>query len=510
MAILSPILALVAPDSNGGTAISILLLVVYFLPTLIAGSRKRQNKEAIGILNLLLGWTILGWIVCLIWAITTPSERQQAVVNQPPPTQPQPISRPVAAIPPTEVIDNLERLVKLKEQGVLTEQEFQAQKAEFLGESREIVTPVGQKPTATRETGNRLGEALGELSKEREPQRPTFEPIPGEEPPKRKPKVSRWAIIGLGAFLVLAAFLVTRPKQEPATATTHVSDTPVKAVPTVASITQLTDEDIRKQNDIALARLHAAQRPKDENNTTQATPATPKAAVSPQLASSLTWTIKPVATRDPSGGILISASTNIPDGLKIWVELADGSTSKTQVSNGNISSEPFTRKGKVIPTGPHRVSFLAYFNEFWQQPSAVTEITGKGGKKLNGKLFHKTDPDVIDSDKMLEYSATINFPPVSRELEAISLVKSATLVVDGTRSSGTIGEAVDWSLKPGTGIYIGKGWKAVAKDSDTYEVQLDITDAANDGPAIWEADMRTKKVRYINKTAKDLSYIAPY
>jgi len=57
---------------------------------------------------------------------------------------------------------------------------------------------------------------------------------------------------------------------------------------------------------------------------------------------------------------------------------------------------------------------------------------------------------------------------------------------------------------------MGKGWKAVAKGGNTYEVHLDIIDAGNDGPAIWEADMRTKKVRYINKTAKDLSYIAPY
>ena len=56
---------------------------------------------------------------------------------------------------------------------------------------------------------------------------------------------------------------------------------------------------------------------------------------------------------------------------------------------------------------------------------------------------------------------------------------------------------------------MGRGWKAVAKDADTYEVQLDITDAANDGPAIWEVNMRTRQVRYVNKTAKDMSYLAP-
>lgn len=246
----------------------------------------------------------------------------------------------------------------------------------------------------------------------------------------------------------------------------------------------------------------------DQNKTTASHPypGPESPAVSPQYADPVTWTIQPIATRDSSGGILISASTNIPDGVKIWVQLVDGSTSKTHVSNGNFSSEPFTKKGKIIQAGPHQVSFLAYFNEFWQQPAAVLEITGKGGKLLKGKLFHKTDPDVIDSDKMLEYSTTINFPPVSRDLEAISLVKSATLVVDGTRSSATIGETVDWFLKPGTGIKMGAGWKAVAKVLDTYEVQLDITG----GPAIWQADLRAKKVKYINKVAKDMSYLPPY
>jgi len=41
-------------------------IVVYFLPTLV-GLRK-QNAGAIFLLNLLLGWTLAGWIAALIWA----------------------------------------------------------------------------------------------------------------------------------------------------------------------------------------------------------------------------------------------------------------------------------------------------------------------------------------------------------------------------------------------------------------------------------------------------------
>ena len=43
-------------------------LLVYFLPA-IAG-HKKKNAQAIFILNLFLGWTVLGWIIALIWAST--------------------------------------------------------------------------------------------------------------------------------------------------------------------------------------------------------------------------------------------------------------------------------------------------------------------------------------------------------------------------------------------------------------------------------------------------------
>lgn len=51
-----------------------LLLVVsifafYFLPTLIAFLRQHKNKLAIFLLNLLLGWTVLGWVVSLVWSV---------------------------------------------------------------------------------------------------------------------------------------------------------------------------------------------------------------------------------------------------------------------------------------------------------------------------------------------------------------------------------------------------------------------------------------------------------
>jgi hypothetical protein len=36
----------------------------------VAASRKHNNEGAIFVLNLLLGWTFLGWVIALIWAPT--------------------------------------------------------------------------------------------------------------------------------------------------------------------------------------------------------------------------------------------------------------------------------------------------------------------------------------------------------------------------------------------------------------------------------------------------------
>jgi hypothetical protein len=55
-----------------GSAIAILLILipVYFLPAIIANFRKHSKKTAIRVLNVLAGWTFVGWIVAAVWAYT--------------------------------------------------------------------------------------------------------------------------------------------------------------------------------------------------------------------------------------------------------------------------------------------------------------------------------------------------------------------------------------------------------------------------------------------------------
>ena len=47
----------------------VLIFAFYFLPALIAFLRQHKNKLAIFLLNLLLGWTVLGWVVSLVWSV---------------------------------------------------------------------------------------------------------------------------------------------------------------------------------------------------------------------------------------------------------------------------------------------------------------------------------------------------------------------------------------------------------------------------------------------------------
>lgn len=52
------------------------LFLLYMLPAIVA-SRRGRAPGAIMVLNILLGWTLLGWVLALVWACTelTPSER---------------------------------------------------------------------------------------------------------------------------------------------------------------------------------------------------------------------------------------------------------------------------------------------------------------------------------------------------------------------------------------------------------------------------------------------------
>src|SRR5581483_11188932 len=125
------------------------LLVPYFLPTIIAILRQKTNTGSIFALNLLLGWSLIGWVVALIWALSSDNLRTQTViVNNAPPA---PADRPAydykgiqlqrKATGPGSYADTnsnagqpdkyeqLRKLKQLLDEGVLTQDEFDKQKS---------------------------------------------------------------------------------------------------------------------------------------------------------------------------------------------------------------------------------------------------------------------------------------------------------------------------------------------------------------------------------------------
>ena len=44
--------------------------VMYFVPGIWAAIKKKKNAGAIALVNFFFGWTVIGWIVALIWAAT--------------------------------------------------------------------------------------------------------------------------------------------------------------------------------------------------------------------------------------------------------------------------------------------------------------------------------------------------------------------------------------------------------------------------------------------------------
>lgn len=52
-----------------GFVIIAIACVLYFLPAIIASKRDHPNIAAIVLLNIFVGWTLLGWLGALIWSV---------------------------------------------------------------------------------------------------------------------------------------------------------------------------------------------------------------------------------------------------------------------------------------------------------------------------------------------------------------------------------------------------------------------------------------------------------
>jgi hypothetical protein len=56
-------------------------VAVYLLPAIIAYRRGHSSRHAIAFINLFAGWTVLAWIICLIWSLANKGQSVTIINN---------------------------------------------------------------------------------------------------------------------------------------------------------------------------------------------------------------------------------------------------------------------------------------------------------------------------------------------------------------------------------------------------------------------------------------------
>jgi Superinfection immunity protein len=121
------LLAYLTEDEQGGLSVLILfgliIAAVYFIPAGVAFSNGHPHALVIAVANTLFGWTLLVWIVALVWACHKP--RPPVVINQvaagPPP------------VPPRPTLEReLEHLEALRSRQLVSDEEYQARRRKLL------------------------------------------------------------------------------------------------------------------------------------------------------------------------------------------------------------------------------------------------------------------------------------------------------------------------------------------------------------------------------------------
>lgn len=62
-------------DTYGALMLTVALLGLYFIPTFVAFSRNVVNRWSVLVINALLGWTFIGWVVALAMAARTATSK---------------------------------------------------------------------------------------------------------------------------------------------------------------------------------------------------------------------------------------------------------------------------------------------------------------------------------------------------------------------------------------------------------------------------------------------------
>lgn len=83
-------------------ALFVLAAVLYFAPTIVVAARKKSNGGSVLVVNLFLGWTLVGWVVALAMACGKAEPRLSSA----------------------DVADEIEGLERLHDKGIISADEY--------------------------------------------------------------------------------------------------------------------------------------------------------------------------------------------------------------------------------------------------------------------------------------------------------------------------------------------------------------------------------------------------
>lgn len=110
--------------SNIISTFSLLIVILlfgllYFIPSIVAILNKKNNSAAIIILNLLLGWTFIGWVIAIVWAFTQDTNTKDIIISH-------------NSNPETSKTNLLEKLKNLLDNDIITQEDYEIKKNKIL------------------------------------------------------------------------------------------------------------------------------------------------------------------------------------------------------------------------------------------------------------------------------------------------------------------------------------------------------------------------------------------
>lgn len=63
----------------GSLIFAVVMMGLYLVPSIVAAVRKTRYTNGIVLTNIFLGWTFVGWVGALVWAVSAPTDKPQPI-----------------------------------------------------------------------------------------------------------------------------------------------------------------------------------------------------------------------------------------------------------------------------------------------------------------------------------------------------------------------------------------------------------------------------------------------